>query len=154
MKQSDLLQLMSEFDQSGLSRIKIKTSDYALTLEKPTAQQIVTQQQLAAPQQVIAMQPSVTATPAAEAVAVLPQSNAIKVNAPLVGTYYSASSPDAPAFVNEGDKVKKGQILCLIEAMKMMNELACPCDGVLIKCHAENGELVSFGQMIFEVEPC
>lgn len=147
MQQSDLLQLMHEFDKSTLSRIKIKNADYSVTFEKAAAgamsacavsPAMISQQQAAVP--VMLSEPE--------------QSSATAVNAPLVGTFYMASSPDEPPFVKPGDKVKKGQTLCLIEAMKMMNELACPCDGVIAKCYAQNGELVSFGQLIFEVEPC
>lgn len=147
MQQSDLLQLMQEFDKSSLSRIKIKNADYSVTFEKATM--LTTAAISAAP----AVQ--MPAAQAAPAVAAQPQqSSATEVKAPLVGTFYAASSPDEPPFVKQGDKVKKGQTLCLIEAMKMMNELSCPCDGVVVNCHAENGELVSFGQLIFEVEPC
>ena len=76
------------------------------------------------------------------------------MKAPLVGVFYAASAPDAPAFAPKGAQVKKGQTLCLIEAMKMMNELTSPCDGTVTRVLATDGDVVSFGQVLFEVTPC
>ena len=67
------------------------------------------------------------------------------ITAPLVGTFYAASAPDAAPFVKVGDKVKKGQTVCLMEAMKMMNEVQAPCDCVIEAILQEDGALVSFG---------
>jgi acetyl-CoA carboxylase biotin carboxyl carrier protein len=75
------------------------------------------------------------------------------VTSPIVGTLYRASSPDASAFVEEGNTVKKGQILCIIEAMKLMNEIESEIDGVIVKILVENGQPVEYGQKLFLIEP-
>lgn len=75
-----------------------------------------------------------------------------QVKAPLVGTYYSASAPDAGAFVKVGDTVKKGQILGIIEAMKLMNEIESEYDGVVEQILVENGQMVEYGQVLFVIK--
>ena len=71
------------------------------------------------------------------------------MKAPLVGCYYSAPAPDQPPFVSVGDRVKKGQTLCLIEAMKMMSEIPAPCDCVIEAVLKENGALVAYQEPLF-----
>ncbi|MCL1807593.1 MAG: acetyl-CoA carboxylase biotin carboxyl carrier protein [Oscillospiraceae bacterium] len=73
------------------------------------------------------------------------------VKAPLVGVFYASPAPDAPPFVKAGQKVKKGDPICIIEAMKMMNEIESPLDGTVAVVLAENGEMVEFGQPLFEI---
>ena len=75
------------------------------------------------------------------------------VRAPMVGTFYRAPSPDAPAYVEPGDRVRKGQTLCILEAMKLMNEIESEFDGVVRAILAESGEPVEYGQPLFELEP-
>jgi acetyl-CoA carboxylase biotin carboxyl carrier protein len=93
------------------------------------------------------------------ALAQLPQAAAaetqklVTVTAPLVGTFYRTPSPEAPAFVEAGDKVKKGQVLCIIEAMKLMNEIECEADGTLVKILVDNGHPVEYGEPLFLIEP-
>jgi len=77
----------------------------------------------------------------------------ITVTAPLVGTFYRASSPDSPFFVEVGDRVKKGQVLCIVEAMKLMNEIESDVDGVLVKCLVDNASPVEYGEPLFLIEP-
>lgn len=76
------------------------------------------------------------------------------VKAPLVGTFYAAPSPDADPFVQEGQKVSKGETLCILEAMKMMNELTAPYDLIVRRILGVNGEMVEYNQVLFEVEKC
>ena len=73
------------------------------------------------------------------------------IASPMVGTFYSSPSPDAPAFVQVGDRVSKGQTVCIIEAMKLMNEIESDCDGVVARRLVENGQSVEFGQALFEI---
>ncbi len=80
-------------------------------------------------------------------------SNLITIEAPMVGTFYRASAPDASPFVNEGDVIKEGQVLCIIEAMKLMNEIEARVAGRLAKVLVENGQPVEYGQPLFLVEP-
>jgi acetyl-CoA carboxylase biotin carboxyl carrier protein len=74
------------------------------------------------------------------------------ITSPIVGTYYQSPSPDAPAFVKVGDKVKRGQVVCIIEAMKLMNEIESEYDGEIVKIYVENGQAVEFGQPLFAVK--
>ncbi len=77
----------------------------------------------------------------------------VTVTSPIVGTFYRTSSPDAKPFVEEGDRVKKGQVLCIIEAMKLMNEIESDVDGKIVKVLAENGHPVEYGEPLFLIEP-
>lgn len=77
----------------------------------------------------------------------------LTVTAPLVGTFYRAASPDGPPLVEVGDRVKKGQVLCIIEAMKLMNEIESEVDGTLVKVLVENAQPVEYGEPLFLIEP-
>ena len=77
----------------------------------------------------------------------------VAVEAPMVGTFYRAPKPDAPPFVAEGDVVKEGQVLCIVEAMKLMNEIEAKVAGRIVKVVVENGQPVEFGQSLFLMEP-
>ena len=75
-----------------------------------------------------------------------------KITSPIVATFYSSPSPDAPPYVKPGTKVKAGQTLCILEAMKMMNHLEAEFDCEIVEAHAANGDMVEFGQIIFTVK--
>ena len=77
----------------------------------------------------------------------------LTVEAPMVGTFYRSPKPDAPPFVTEGDVVKEGQVICIVEAMKLMNEIESKVAGRIVKVVVENGQPVEFGQPLFLVEP-
>ena len=94
------------------------------------------------------------AVPAPPAAAPAPQAEGPVISAPLVGTYYAAPAPEQPPFVAAGDRVKKGQTVCLIEAMKMMSEVPAPCDCVIEEVLKANGELAAFGEALFRYRPC
>lgn len=81
------------------------------------------------------------------------KTNQVKVTSPIVGTFYRASSPDKPAYVEIGDIVKKGQVLCIIEAMKLMNEIESETAGKIVQVLVENGQPVEYGQPLFVIEP-
>jgi Biotin carboxyl carrier protein len=86
--------------------------------------------------------------------AVGPRENGVvPVESPMVGTFYRASQPDAPPFVEVGDVVAAGQTLCILEAMKLMNEVKAELEGVVRRIHVENAQPVEFGQLLFELEP-
>lgn len=80
-------------------------------------------------------------------------SNLVAIRAPLVGTFYRAPSPDAPPYVKEGDIIEKGQVVCIIEAMKIMNEIESDVRGRVVKVLVENGKPVEYGQPLFLIEP-
>ena len=75
------------------------------------------------------------------------------VKAPIVGTFYRASEPGAKPFAEVGQQVRKGQVLCIIEAMKLMNEINAECDGDVVKCYVENNQAVQYGERLFAVRP-
>jgi acetyl-CoA carboxylase biotin carboxyl carrier protein len=75
------------------------------------------------------------------------------VKSPIVGTFYRAPEPGAKPFADVGDTVRKGQVLCIIEAMKLMNEINAECDGEIIKCYVENGQPVQYGERLFAIKP-
>ena len=77
----------------------------------------------------------------------------VVVRSPMVGTFYSAPGQDAAPFVEIGDRVRVGQILCIIEAMKLMNEIEAEFDGEVLKCHVQNGQPVEFGEPLFDLRP-
>ena len=77
----------------------------------------------------------------------------VVVRSPMVGTFYSAPGQDAAPFVDIGDRVRVGQILCIIEAMKLMNEIEAEFDGEVLKCHVQNGQPVEFGEPLFDLRP-
>lgn len=133
MTNQEIFELMSRFDQSGITAFKLTTKDVTLELSKGVG---VPAAPAAGPAPAVPA-PSVAAAPA--------QPEGPCITAPLVGTFYAASAPDAAPFVKVGDKVKKGQTVCLMEAMKMMNEVQAPCDCVIEAILQEDGALVSFG---------
>jgi acetyl-CoA carboxylase biotin carboxyl carrier protein len=77
----------------------------------------------------------------------------ITITSPIVGTFYMAPSPEAAPFVEIGSRVKKGQVLCIVEAMKLMNEIESEIDGTIIKALVENGQPVEYGEPLFLIEP-
>ena len=75
------------------------------------------------------------------------------VKSPIVGTFYRAPEPGAKPYAEVGDVVRKGQVLCIIEAMKLMNEINAECDGEIMKCYVENGQPVQYGERLFAIKP-
>ena len=82
-----------------------------------------------------------------------PGDDAVRIEAPMVGTFYRAPQPGAPPFVEEGDAVAAGQTLCILEAMKLMNEVKAEVEGVIRTIHVQNGQPVEYGQALFDLEP-
>ncbi len=93
-----------------------------------------------------------TGTPSVETTA-KEEKNYHVIKSPLIGTFYRAPSPGAPPFVEEGDIVSKGQVLCIIEALKVMNEIESDINGKIVKILVENGQPVEYGQELFYIEP-
>ena len=94
------------------------------------------------------------ATAAAAAPAPVPAAPGLHVvTSPIVGTFYGSPSPDADPFVRVGDRVRKGQVLCIVEAMKLMNEIESDVDGVVVEIHPKNAQPVEFGEPLFGVRP-
>ena len=139
MEKKELFELMDHFSRSGLHRMKLKDGELTLVLEKaPPAPPAPVFPGFAG---VPAAAPAATAQETAPAA---PAEEALFVRAPLVGTYYAAPAPGAEPFVQVGDQVQKGQTLCVIEAMKTMNEIPAPCDLIVEELPVQNGALVAF----------
>ena len=96
--------------------------------------------------------PVVQETIVKEIVAEDSEQRLITITSPIVGTFYRAPSPDAPSFIEIGQRVKKGQALCIIEAMKLMNEIESEADGIVVKALVENGQPVEYNQTLFLLE--
>jgi acetyl-CoA carboxylase biotin carboxyl carrier protein len=109
----------------------------------------VVRQQAPARDAALAPAPRAAAEPAGEAIA----AHLVPVEAPMVGTFYRASSPETPPFVNEGDVIKEGQVLCIIEAMKLMNEIEAKTAGRVARILVQNAQPVEYGQTLFLIEP-
>ena len=140
MTNQEILELMARFDASSLTSFKLHSKDADLEMGKgiPAAPDAA-----AAPAAAPAAPAAPAPAPAAPAAAPAPEGKCI--TAPVVGTFYMAPAPDQPPFVQVGDKVQKGQTVCLMEAMKMMSEVKAPCDCVIEAILQEDGALVSFG---------
>ncbi len=145
MNNKQLKNIIKIFEDSELSSMKLEKDDVKIELTKSApGSNLVTNEQLPASKEVQAQKTSESTAEADE--------NFTKVNAPLVGTFYAAPAPDKPPFVHVGQTVKKGDTLCIIEAMKVMNEITSPKDGVIRKIHVENGDMVMYDQIIMEIE--
>jgi acetyl-CoA carboxylase biotin carboxyl carrier protein len=97
--------------------------------------------------------PSAAASSAAAAAPDSDEAHLLTIEAPMVGTFYRAPSPDAQPFVRDGDRVKKGQVVCIVEAMKLMNEIESKVAGRVVKVLVENAQPVEYGQPLFLLEP-
>ncbi len=97
--------------------------------------------------------PAATETRSAASAPRLEEANLHLIASPIVGTFYGSPSPTAEAFVRVGDRVRKGQVLCIIEAMKLMNEIECDLDGVVAEIHPRNAQPVEFGEPLFGIRP-
>lgn len=139
-----LIELLKEND---LSEVSFSNKDETFTVK---AEKTVIASGTVAPA-TMAATPSAPTTASPSAEAPTPSSGHI-VTSPMVGTFYAAPSPDSPAFVKVGDKVAQGQTLCIIEAMKLMNELEADIAGKISKILIENGQPVEFGTPLFEIE--
>lgn len=148
MTNQEIFDLMDRFERSNLQSMKLSMQDFSIELSHPAPAAAPAVIPMAAPAAAVSAAPATPAPAAAEAPAAsAPEAPAI--TAPLVGTYYAASAPDQPPFVAVGDRVSKGQTVCLIEAMKMMSEVPAPCDCVIEEILKANGELVAFGEPLF-----
>ncbi|HET9097061.1 MAG TPA: acetyl-CoA carboxylase biotin carboxyl carrier protein [Candidatus Baltobacteraceae bacterium] len=142
----DLLEIMHEHD---LDALKVKVGDKIFELVRREGGITV----LPGPAAAAAAPAGESPAPAQGASAPAASANVKKVTAPLVGVFYSSPSPDAEPYVKVGDRVEAGQVLCVLEAMKLFNEITSDHSGVVTRIIPENGELVSLGQELFWIEP-
>jgi acetyl-CoA carboxylase biotin carboxyl carrier protein len=137
----ELLEIMHENDLDAL-KVKVGDAIFELVRREPGG-----------PVAAVPASAPAAGAPAAASSAPAASANVKKVTAPLVGVFYRSAAPDAEAFVKEGDRVEAGQVLCILEAMKLFNEITSDYSGVVTRIVPENGELVSLGQELFWIEP-
>ena len=153
MNQKDIKELMQLFDESDITKLKIEKKDFSISLSKevsvvstPVAQVTAPvsqpQPQLPQPQQEDQANKQVEEKP----------KSGLTINSPMVGTFYKAPSPGAPAFVKVGDTVNKGQTVGIVEAMKIMNEIEAEFDCTILEVLVEDGQPVEFDTPLFLVE--
>ncbi len=161
MEYKQIQELIKTINKSNISELSIEEGDFKITIkqEHTLAPQYVQMPQIQAsmPQpvpQISSPAPQPVGAPSAEKPATAPAaSNAITIKSPMIGTFYRSPSPDKPLFVNVGDEIKAGQVLCIIEAMKLFNEIESEISGRIIKVIADDSSPVEYDQPLFLVEP-
>ena len=158
----ELLQLLidrgiSEFEmERGSLKIRVKRDVRSEAASSPTVPEtpVLAPTSPPAPSSSTSEGPS-TPTPAPEVSAgAIPSADEVFiVKSPMVGTYYQAPNPNAPPFVNVGDTVEVGQVLCIVEAMKLMNEIESEVAGEILRIYGENGKPVEYGESLFAIKP-
>jgi acetyl-coA carboxylase, biotin carboxyl carrier protein len=164
MKVEEIIQLLEAVSKNNIDQLSVTSDDgKEIVITNNDAKSVVV-----APEAVVPVVPAAPVAPAQVAVApaqvaavpapvaavptqAAPEEKGQLVKSPLVGTFYNAPSPDSPAYVKVGDTVKKGQILGIIEAMKLMNEIESDYDGVVTEILIKNEETVEFGQPLFRI---
>ncbi len=144
-------ELLSILNQTDIEELSLKSSDFELTIRKGSLSSGTAVAPAVAPVAVAAV-PTVAPTVAAAAAAAIDK-NWVEVTSPMVGTFYRASGPDEPPFIEVGDTIRLGQAICIIEAMKLMNELEAEVEGEVMEILVENGKPIEFGQALMRVKP-
>ncbi|PRM89949.1 acetyl-CoA carboxylase, biotin carboxyl carrier protein [Aliarcobacter cryaerophilus] len=155
----DIKELIRVFDKSELNKLRVKEAEFEISMQRGFEGGVTTVstspmvQTVASVTQNASTSSSVLSTPAISNEASKgSSSNGIAINAPMVGTYYSSPSPDSPSFCGIGDIVRKGQTICILEAMKIMNEVEAEFDCKILEMLVQNGEPVEYDMPIFIVE--
>ena len=143
--------LIELLEESGISELEISEGEESVRISRHPRMAMQAPMTMASPL-VQAAPPLPAATPATAAGEHKPRNDDYTVTSPMVGTYYSAASPGAKSFVEIGTEIKVGQILCIIEAMKMMNQIESDKVGKVTAIIAKNGDPVEFGQPLFVIE--
>ncbi|SDY56423.1 acetyl-CoA carboxylase biotin carboxyl carrier protein [Evansella caseinilytica] len=165
LKIQEIRELIKLIDQSNIDEFKFEQNGSKITMRKQAnaagnKQQVVSEGRTAAVSQPVIQETApIQQEPAAEAVQqpaaaanTERSENMIVITSPMVGTFYQAPSPEASPYVNVGDKVSPETVVCIVEAMKLMNEIEAEINGEIVEVLAENGELVEYGQELFLVK--
>lgn len=165
MKTAEIRDLIDFISKTGLNEVNIETSELRLHVKREPDQKIfksspvmapvsASQPAVAQPQLSSGSAPSQSVAPKAEKAAEIPAGKkTLEIKSPMIGTFYRSSNPDTPPFVSVGDKVSKGQTVCIIEAMKLFNEIESEVSGTIVKVMLENSSPVEYDQVLFVVEP-
>jgi acetyl-CoA carboxylase biotin carboxyl carrier protein len=167
MKAKEIKELIHFIAKMDVEEVKIETDEYKLEVKRRGGSSKVKPMPVleveedsyeAAPQvvEVVKTETKVIETPRVVAQPVVEQvssKNLVEITSPMIGTFYRSSKPENPPFAKVGDKVKKGQVVCIIEAMKLFNEIESEVSGTIVKVNVENASPVEFGQVLFVVDP-
>lgn len=165
MELKEIQDLIKFVAKSGVSEVELESKGFKIVIKTGGGQEAVRHEQtyIAAPMPVMApqMQAPVqvtapvqtTETPKAPTPAAIESSNLITIKSPMIGTFYRSAGPDKPSFVNIGDEVKSGKVLCIIEAMKLFNEIECEHTGTIVKVLVDDGSPVEYDQPLFLIQP-
>ena len=156
MKAKEIQELIDYISNSGLAEVKIKTDEFELSIKKYADSSAPRMVEAPAPAPIAAPAPAQPATPQASAPAPAAEaapSNLVEIKSPMIGTFYLTSSPDADPFVAVGDTVKAGETVCIIEAMKLFNEIESEISGKIVKILVSNSTPVEYDQPLFLVDP-
>ena len=156
MNLDEIKQILEMMREHELAEFELERADFKLRLRKNAGQWAAPMPQVnfvpAAP-----TAPPVVPAPHATGEPVLTAADEdidlTIVKSPIVGTFYLSPEPGAKPFVETGQQIRKGQVLCIIEAMKLMNEITAECDGELVKVYVENGQAVQYGERLFAIKP-
>jgi len=153
----DIQNLIKFVAKSGANEVKLEMEDIKITIKtgsEKTETTIVQQAPMGIPQMPVAVAPAASVeVPAAETTAAEVSSNHIEITSPIIGTFYRKPAPDKPVFVEVGDSVNSDTIVCMVEAMKLFNEIEAEVSGKIVKVLVEDGTPVEFGQPLFLVDP-
>src|SRR5687767_15104971 len=159
MKTSEIRDLIDFISKSGLNEVNIETSELKLQVKREPDQKVFKSTPVVSSVAPVMAAPSPT-PPTAPAVsspkAPSPSDSGkkgVEIKSPMIGTFYRSSSPDTPPFASVGDKITKGQTVCIIEAMKLFNEIESEVSGTIVKVMLENATPVEYDQVLFVVEP-
>jgi len=156
MQTTEIRDLIDFIAQSGLNEVDIETKELKLHVKREPDQRIMksTAPVITAPAVAATSAPIVQQTTPANVEKPTPAAiKGLEIKSPMIGTFYRTSNPDSPPFISVGDKVTKGQTVCIIEAMKLFNEIESEVSGTIIKAMVENASPVEYDQVLFVVEP-
>jgi acetyl-CoA carboxylase biotin carboxyl carrier protein len=146
----DLIKFVSK---SGVNEVAIEEKDFKITIKTNQEPTYVTASVPVAAAPVAAAPQPAAITPAAAPAAVSEDANFITIKSPMIGTFYRSAGPGKPSFVNAGDEINTGNVLCIIEAMKLFNEIESEVSGKIVKILVEDAQPVEFDQPLFLVDP-
>lgn len=155
MKTAEIRDLIDFISKSGLNEVDIETKELKLHVKREPDQKVFksTPAPMMAAAPVAQAAPVAAAAPKAASAEVASGKNTVEIKSPMIGTFYRSSSPDSPVLASVGDKISKGQTVCIIEAMKLFNEIESEVSGTIIKAMVENSSPVEYDQVLFVVEP-
>ena len=160
MNLNEIQDLIKFVSKSGVSEVEIEQKDFKIVIKAENKSKkeehtvyVQAPQQIAAPAPVVAPAPAAAAPEAPKAPAVSEDAKYITIKSPMIGTFYRATSPDKPALVNVGDSIEKGKVVCIIEAMKLFNDIESEISGRIVKVLVDDASPVEYDQPLFLVDP-